>query len=496
MKACTKNRFYLPVLIAALGLVLPSQAGAQTFTTLHSFGGGEGATPYGGLILSAKALYGTASAGGPSGHGTVFKINTDGTGFTTLYDFPTNIDGVGPQGDLVLSGNTLYGTAAGGGSAGNGTVFSVSADGTGFRTLHSFTGPVFNGRNPITNNDGALPNGGLTLSDNILYGTAAQGGSGGNGTVFSVNTDGTGFKTLHSFSTSDPVTGTSTDGAWPRAGLILSSNALYGTASLGGSSSGTIFKLNTDGTGFTILHNFTGGLFSPTDGGYPTAKLTLSGGTLYGTTEWGGNGGVGSTDIGGGTLFALSTDGTGFRTLQNFTDLVTNIDGAFPEASLILSGNTLYGTASLGGSSANGTVFEIHTDGTGFRTLHSFTSTGLVLPGQPLPPHGTNTDGAEPLAGLILSGNTLYGTAFLGGSGDNGTVFSIAVPPELTITIGGANLSLTWPTNFIDFALQSTTNLGSSAIWATNSSAPVVVNGQNTVTNPNSAARRFFRLAR
>ena len=78
----------------------------------------------------------------------------------------------------------------------------------------------------------------------------------------------------------------------------------------------------------------------------------------------------------------------------------SNSDGANPYAGLILSGNTLYGTANGGGSSGNGTVFAVNTNGTGFTNLHSFTAY-LV----------NNSDGAYPEAGLILSGNTLYGTA-------------------------------------------------------------------------------------
>ena len=89
------------------------------------------------------------------------------------------------------------------------------------------------------------------------------------------------------------------------------------------------------------------------------------------------------------------------RVLRSCTVLRTAIDGAQSEAGLILSGNTLYGTASNGGSSGNGTVFAVNTDGTGFTTLHSFTD---------------GNDGANPGAGLILSGNTLYGTASEGGS--------------------------------------------------------------------------------
>jgi hypothetical protein len=68
-------------------------------------------------------------------------------------------------------------------------------------------------------------------------------------------------------------------------------------------------------------------------------------------------------------------------------------------------------------------------------------------------------------------------------------------PPQLTIIPSGANVILAWPTNAAVFTLQSTTNLGSSAVWTTNSPAPVVVNGQNTVTNPISGAQQFYRLS-
>ena len=111
---------------------------------------------------------------------------------------------------------------------------------------------------------------------------------------------------------------------------------------------------------------------------------------------------------------------------------------------------------------------------------------------------GTNSDGANSQAGLILSGNTLYGTAFQGGS-RYGTVFSISFTPQLTITPSAASLILTWPTNYAGFdytgfTLQSTTNLG-SPVWTTNSPAPVVVNGLNTVTNSVSGTQQFFRLS-
>ena len=113
---------------------------------------------------------------------------------------------------------------------------------------------------------------------------------------------------------------------------------------------------------------------------------------MYGTTDGCG--------LAAGTVFAINTDGSGFTTLYNFTSLsgtnssgaYTNSDGAYPGAGLILSGNTLYGTAEYGGSSGVGTVFSVNTDGTGFTTLYSFTN---------------GSDGARPFAGLILSGDTL-----------------------------------------------------------------------------------------
>src|SRR5207247_2645475 len=130
-----------------------------------------------------------------------------------------------------------------------------------------------------------------------------------------------------------------------------------------------------------------------------------------------------------------------------------------------------------------------------FTTLHSFTAGAPDFRGG-----YTNSDGAYPVAGLILSGNTLYGTTTDGGSWNNGTVFSLSFAPQLTIVPSGAYLILTWPTNYAGFdytgfTLQSTTNLVSPAVWTTNSPVPVVVNGQNTVTNPISATQQFYRLS-
>src|SRR6266404_3321853 len=180
------HRLLLPALTVALGLILTGQGTAQTFTNLYSFtGGSDGGVPYAGLILSGNTLYGTTAGGGSSSNGTVFAVNTDGSGFTNLYGFTGGNDGSAPYAGLILSGNTLYGTASGGGSSGNGTVFAVNTDGTGFTVLHSFSAINTNSSGIRTNSDGFFPQAGLTLASNTLYGTTFFGGSLGYGTVFS-----------------------------------------------------------------------------------------------------------------------------------------------------------------------------------------------------------------------------------------------------------------------------------------------------------------------
>src|SRR5207245_5771195 len=120
---------------------------------------------------------------------------------------------------------------------------------------------------------------------------------------------------------------------------------------------------------------------------------------------------------------------------------------------------------------------------------HTFTS------GSGSYPNFTNSDGANPFTGLLLSGNTLYGAASNGGSSASGTVFSIFIQPQLTIISSETNVILTWPTNYAEFTLQSATNL-ISPVWTTVIPEPVVVNGQNTVTNLISGTQKFYRLSK
>jgi uncharacterized repeat protein (TIGR03803 family) len=489
MNTHVKNLFLLPALITGLGVMPAVRVTAQTFMTRYSFAYNDGINPQAGLVLSGNTLFGTTSAGansgGVNGQGTVFSVLTNGTNFTVVYGFTacaspyfdTNSDGAEPQAGLIVSGNTLYGTAAYGGTNGAGTVFSVLTNGTNFTVLHTFSG----------GNDGGGPYAGLILSGSTLYGTAEYGGSSNYGTVFSVTTNGTNFTTLYSFTNGS-------DGAVPLAGLVLAGNTLYGTTSGGDNGYGSVFAINTDGSNFTTLHDFTANSGYPSytnsDGNNPEAGLILSGNTLYGTTSGGGTNGA-------GTVFAVNTNRMGFTNLYDFTATSnsTNSDGADPYGGLILSGNTLYGTAYNGGLSS-GTIFAVKTNGTGFTNLYSFTLDDVY-------PYA-NSDGAHPKAGLILSDNTLYGTAYGGGNEGGftgyGTVFSLSLgmgsvnPPQLAIMLSGPNVILTWTNTASGFTLQSTTNLLPAA-WSTNLPAPVVINGQYTVTNPITGTQQFYELS-
>jgi uncharacterized repeat protein (TIGR03803 family) len=423
---------------------------ADSISILYALGNGsDGAHPYSGLIQSGNVLYGAAYSGGDFSHGAVFRINTDGTGYLNVHSFTSGDDGAFPYGGLLMSGDVLFGTTSYLGPYGNysyGGVFRMNTNGALFASLEGFN----------VQTDGRTPEGDLVLSGNTLYGTTTGGGNGGHGVVFAIGTDGTGFTDLYSFDGYD-------DGAYPYAGLVLSGNRLYGTT-YGGSLKGSVFAINTDGTGFKVLHNFPfPDLLTNSDGALPTAGLTLVGNTLYGTTSAGGSSGA-------GIVFAINTDGTGFTNLHNFSP---GTDGAAPSASLVLSGNNLYGTAEYG-STGYGTVFAINTNGGDFTTLYTFNG---------------GTDGAFPAGDLALSGNTLYGTTTSHGANNGGTVFSLILgsapaPIPLQIVRGNKGVILSWSNPA--FSLQASP--AASGVYTN------VPGATSPYTNAMTGKSEFFRL--
>jgi uncharacterized repeat protein (TIGR03803 family) len=246
----------------------------DVFTPLWSFTGGhDGAEPRGGLMQGGDGnLYGTMADGGTNFDGTVFRITTNGV-FTPLYSFTGGHDGTFPEATLVQAADgNLYGTTYQGGInngiSGYGTVFRITTNGN-LTPLYSFT----NGT------DGAHPSAGLVpANDGNLYGTTADGGTNGYGSVFRITTNDV-FTPLYSFTDGH-------DGADPEAALVQASDGnLYGTAYAGGTNGyGTLFQITTNGV-FTPLYSFTGGH----DGADPFAGLVQAGdGNLYGTASGGG----------------------------------------------------------------------------------------------------------------------------------------------------------------------------------------------------------------
>jgi uncharacterized repeat protein (TIGR03803 family) len=389
---------HLTRFVAALiaGSMLCTAQG-QTFKVLHTFTGSasDGAMPWSSVTPIGSTLYGTTYYGGSTGNGTIYRVDTDGSDFSLVHSFNGGTgDGKTPTGGLVAIGSALYGATNQGGSSQWGTVFQIGAESGNFRILHSFSTDASNGKDPCSD---------LTCVGATLYSNTYSGGNADKGTIFKVETDGSGFSVLH------PFNGGISDGATPYGGLTAIGSALYGVTTQGGSSNeGTIFRLNMDGSGFSLLHSFNGGAG---DGAKPQTRLTLVGSTLYGLTDSGGSGNK-------GTIFRIATDGSDFSVLHSFNGGVN--DGTNPVGGLTLLGSTLYGTTYYGGSSNEGTVFQIGADGMDYKLLHTFTD-----------------DGANPFGALTAIDSTLYGTTKYGGGRNMGVVFSIAVPEHSTLALLG-----------------------------------------------------------
>jgi uncharacterized repeat protein (TIGR03803 family) len=390
------------------------------FSALYSFGSiaGDGANPYGSLILCGSTFYGMTERGGDYGQGAVFRINSDGSGYQVLYSFGGIAgDGAHPYGSLALSGSTLYGMTAEGGAYGYGAIFEIATDGSGYQVLHSFGGPPA---------DGANPHGSLLLCGTTLYGMTLQGGStvawGGGyanlGTLFRINTDGSGYQVLYNFGT-----GANEDGACPYGSLVLAGSTLYGMTSGGGNyGQGVIFGITTDSFGYQVLHAF-GSVAN--DGRSPYGSLTLSGSILYGMA-----GGGGEKEL--GVVFQMNTDGSAYQVLHSFGSVAN--DGAYPLGPLTISGSTLYGMTPAGGGNNYGAIFSINADGSGYQVLYSFVGVTNL------------NDLAYPLGPLSLSNSKLCGTTVTGGEQGSGAVFSLDVSPAAGL----------W---------QNATNYGNGLLW-------------------------------
>jgi uncharacterized repeat protein (TIGR03803 family) len=401
---------------------LSETSGGWSHATLATLSPSDGTAPTAGLISDAAGnLYGTTSASGRDGEGSVFEIQRGPNGART----EKVIHDESSQGNLIFdpAGN-LYGTTGS-------SIFRLTPSAQGLwssTTIYRFQlYPDIGGQGP---------NGVILDAAGNLYGTTSSGRIGkcydlaysliGCGVVFmlSENFDGTWSETiLHSFA------GPPYDGAAPLSSLTMGPGGeLYGTTSQGGPSScyekggnppgcGAAFRLLPKGNGgwtYTILHFFEG-----LDGQTPTTGVTLGpDGTLYGAAPEGGQAGYGLAY----KLTPSTTVPWTFTTLHTFGQ--TTLDGRNPDGNLSMDDDgNLYGVTAGGGISACGTVFKLSPQSTGPWTetiLHNFS--------------GSFADGSDPVGGILLDGQgDIFGTTSGGGEGyapvwqfqNGGTVFEI-----------------------------------------------------------------------
>lgn len=307
-----------------------------TVSTLHRFRGDDGFSPQSGLTLGFDgAFYGTTTNGGPLRLGTVFRLS--GGRVKILHDFTDGTDGAYPWAPpvqtpdgklygvtfngtnpgtvyqlsphdhfsiiatlpsksqaplLMATDGNFYGTSQYGGTYNQGTFFRLSVKGK-LTIIHSFDGST----------EGSIPIGSLMqAADGKFYGTTSAGGSFSQGIVYQIASDGT-YNVLHNFQDA-------TEGSGSVSGLVQASdNFLYSVMPLGGAYGyGTLYRINTTGTKFKVLHTFKYG-----SGAYPTSTPTLyTDGTIYGLTTNGGTQENGAN----GVLFSLTNGLRPFVALQ------------------------------------------------------------------------------------------------------------------------------------------------------------------------------------
>ena len=323
----------------------------------------------------------------------------EASSYKTIFRF-NNTDGAYPSAGLTAYKDVLYGATPAGGSGREGTFFSITPGGAE-RTLYTF-GKVLAG-------DSGPQFGPLVEVNGVFYGTTYQGGAHALGSVFRVSPSGE-EKILHSFMGGK-------DGQWPKAGLVAVNGTLYGTTSLGGSGQcasdegcGTVFKITTSGKE-TVLYSFKG--ISTGDG--PEGGLAYVGGALYGTAVQGG------TPYDSGIVFKISLSGA-LKVIYDFKGGAF-ADGDGPTGNLTVVKGVMYGTTTYGGAYGNGTgtsgtVFRITTSGSE-KILHSFKG---------------GSDGGYPnFTSLAYLNGALYGTTGEGGTHSLGTIFKVT-------TSGGESL--------------------------------------------------------
>jgi uncharacterized repeat protein (TIGR03803 family) len=441
-------------------LALPFCAVAQQYGKLYDFGTGtnggiDGHNPEAALVAGpGGVLYGTTIGGGTYNFGTVFSLSPpqqpgESWTETILYSFAGGADGEIPTGLILANGSNglvIYGTTEFGGIYGGpacsstpcGAVFELTPPaGAGSWTkteIYNFMGGS-GGSSPL----GPLAIGSGVGGATVLYGTTVAGGTAhgeacepvGCGTVYSL----TAPSSPGSLWTEDLlyVFAANEDGTGPQAGVVIGHNGvLYGAAMEGGkgvcgSCGGIVFALHPPASSGgpwqkQTLHVFQG---SP-DGEWPNAPLSIApNGTIYGTTQYGGDYKHCVTTC--GTVFSITPPSSpggewAEKVLYSFPNTLYR---DYNPVVILGADGILYGTTDIGGDTSSsacapdgcGTIFSLAPPAAAggawtHQALHSFA--------------GAPNDGNEPRASLTTGANgILYGTTLSGGSSNDGTVFAV-----------------------------------------------------------------------
>lgn len=334
----------------------PLQEGRWQYQLVYEFDGSGGSNGAALALDEAGSLFGTIVDGGLHGVGFVFELKPSQNGTwseTTLYDFGSSPgDGVQPWSSLIFDATgDLYGTTSAGGAYGLGTVFELVSNGSGSWTeniLYSFKGGP---------SDGASPQVSLTLDQaGNLFGTTVQGGNGTAEQCFISNYNGCGTvfelipqsgvwteKVLYNFQ--------GPDGQWPSNVIVDSAGNLFGTTGSGGNcrGCGTVFELAPGQNGTWSLETLA--FFGAKKGSGPGGLILDSNGNFYGTAALGGPHGWGEAF----QLIRTQPDSFQEAILYSFTG---RKDGGQPEGLVSDPSGNLFGATFYGGKFGNGTIIE------------------------------------------------------------------------------------------------------------------------------------------
>src|SRR5258706_9031507 len=309
----------------------------------------------------------------------IFRIKSNGTEYSKLYDLTAAANGTPNWGWLTYENDFLFVTMNESLTNSSGEIFKIRSDGTNYSKIFDFGSGT--GSNPV---------GPLVSVGGFLFGMTRNGG----GVIFKIRPDGTEFSRVMEFN--------GTNGIFPTGSLISDGTFLYGVTESGGENNkGLVFKIMTDGTGYADIYDFSIDVGAGATYYYTPRSVILDGGFLYGITNCDGE----SNCI--GIIFKIEKDGGGYSKILDFSDA---IQGLNPVGSLISDGTFLYGITYAGGKNNRGTIYKIKPDGTGYSKLFDFTGA---------------SNGTYPYGHLLSDGTFLFGATSSMGAQGQGIIFKI-----------------------------------------------------------------------